>query len=313
MIKKNRKNKKFMKALLLSVLFLVFTTLVSVSKAQVDAPTFPSCSTKIFEVEGDWMHYNYGVHGIPGIGNLEGSDDVYSLSSGNFLQCFCSAEGDQGYQTDWWYIGASGLSEDEINTFISNGWFLEQDGKAWNLFDGQYLAKNIPFSCSEPTPTPTPTITPTPTSTPTPTPHDEDEDESRCVGLSASPSNGTAPLTVKFTGSGFDKNGEIKEYEFNFGDASGFQPQAWKQESSEAAHRYENPGKYIASLKVKDQAGIWRDGEDDCKVEIDVNGEPQVLGDQTPTQLPETGVGIVLAVVAMGAWGIYLYKRFRLV
>ncbi len=309
----NKTNFKYLKAIFLSVLLLAFAAITGISKAQVEPPAYPSCSSKIFETEGDWMHYDYGIHGIPGIGNLEGSDDVYSLTSGNFLQCFCSIEGDQGYQTDWWYIGTSNMTEDEINSFIADGWMLEQDGKSWNLFDGPYLAKNVPFSCSEPTPTITPTPTPTLTPTPTITPTPHEEEESRCVGLSASPSDGTAPLTVKFTGSGFDKNGEIKEYEFDFGDASGFQPQVWKQESSEAAHRYENPGSYVASLKVKDQAGIWRDGNDDCKVRIEVYDEPKVLGDTTPTQLPETGVGIFLGVVAMGAWGLYLYRRFRLV
>ena len=119
-------------------------------------------------------------------------------------------------------------------------------------------------------------------------------------------------MTVHFTGSGYDKNGPILEYEFDFGDTSGYQPQVWRQEESEAAHRYENEGTYIATLKVKDQGGTWRDGSDDCKVTIEVTSTPTVLSTSTPDELPTAGVS-VLALAGLAPLGYYLYKRFKLV
>ncbi|OGM29031.1 hypothetical protein A2962_04540 [Candidatus Woesebacteria bacterium RIFCSPLOWO2_01_FULL_39_61] len=300
---------------------LDFFSEIITTYANTQPPSFPSCTEKIFEQDGDWAHYDFGVHGVPGVANLEGSDDVYSLSGGNFLQCFCPLGSDQGIQSDWWRVGYLGLSESEIGNFLSQGWIKEQ-GSGWNLFDDTYLVKNSNFSCVQPTPTPTPTtiptITPTPTTTfvptATPTPGPEPE-QARCTGLSVSPQEGTAPLTVRFTGSGFDKNGPILEYEFDFGDSSGFQPQVWKQKEPEAAHRYENPGTFVATVKVKDQAGIWRDGNSDCKKTITVHGKPQVLAAAKVKGLPEAGspIGASGVIISLGSLGVYLYKRFKII
>ncbi|OGM19478.1 hypothetical protein A2685_00710 [Candidatus Woesebacteria bacterium RIFCSPHIGHO2_01_FULL_37_10] len=296
------------------LLLLLVTSVTAYVKAQTSAPSFPSCREKT--PPGDVASYGYGWHQIVGESILrEGSDNVYSLSSGNYLQCFCPVNGNEGVQTNWW--SAEGLTQEEINSFVSQGWIFE-NGLMWNLGDKGYLAKNNSLNCGpEPSPTPTltptqsptPTLTPTPTLSPTPGPEPENP---KCVGLSASPKEGTAPLTVKFTGSGFDKNGPILEYEFNFGDASGGQSQVWKQKESEAAHRYDSSGEFIASLKVKDQGGTWRDGNDDCKVRIKVNSQPQVLGKATPEKLPEAGASVAFfgSIVPLG---YFLYKRFRLV
>jgi hypothetical protein len=305
---------------------VVFSTLLVFGRtvfANTVIPIYPSCS-EFYGQPGDRTHYDYGLHQIVGDGIVEGSDDVYTLESDDFLQCFCSIDETTGIQTFWWW--ADDMTEQERNEYVNQGWHLE-NGLQWNLADGLYLAKNADYYCGKPTPTPTttptltptvtPTITITPTATPTitPTPHNHEEDESRCVGLSASPTEGTAPLTVKFTGSGYDKNGDIKEYEFNFGDASDWQPQVWKTTDSEAAHRYENPGTYTASLKVKDQGDQWRDGNDDCKKEITVTSEPRVLAAVAPKGLPETGLpGIVLfGSFAGGPLGVFIYRRFRLI
>lgn len=161
------------------------------------------------------------------------------------------------------------------------------------------------------TPIPTATLTPVPTATPTPGPEPE---QARCTGLSVSPQEGTAPLTVRFTGSGFDKNGPILEYEFDFGDSSGFQSRIWKQKEAEAAHRYENAGVYVASVKVKDQAGIWRDGNNDCRKVIWVRGKPQVLAATKTKSLPEAGMPLDIGVfVSLGSLGAYLYRRFKII
>jgi hypothetical protein len=197
----------------------------------------------------------------------------------------------------------------------------------WNTGEDWFSSKNVykPDHCEEPTPTPsltptqTPTITPTPTltptPTPTPTPEEEEEPESRCVGLSASPTEGTAPLTVRFNGSGFDEDGEIQRYKFDFGDDSGGQPQVWEQDGSVSYHRYEYAGTYTAALHVRDSRGNWRNGNEDCKIAITVSAEPQVLAASSKGGLPETGVdGIVtLALLATGPVGVFLYKKNKLV
>lgn len=220
----------------------------------------------------------------------------------------------------FWSGYLTGNLTDNLNATVS---FAGDDSSQGSHFSHVIVewceAKTEPSPTPTPTgtPTPTSTITPTPTVTPTPTPHDhdDDDDEPHCSGLSASPSSGSSPLTVHFTGSGFDPNGDILEYEFDFGDASGFQPQIWKTEDSEAAHRYENAGSYIATLRVKDQGGRWRDGGDDCRIEIIVDGVPQVLSASTAKGLPATGTGLNIAVgiLLTGTIGRFLYKRFRLV
>lgn len=304
------------KSTIVSVLVLVFVFLLGglyqlnlLAQASVSQPDFPTCQS-LYGTSGNKISYESGIHQIVGGGLLDGSDNVYSQSNGNYLQCYCPSTGTSGIQTNWWLADA--LSQEDVNYYTSMGWFFV-NGEQWDLGNHMYLAKNSDSVCAKPTPTltptPNPTTTPTPTVTPTPGPAPENP---RCVGLSASPSEGSAPLTVSFTGSGFDKNGPILEYEFDFGDASGFQPQIWKQKESVAAHRYEKAGTYIASLKVKDQGGTWRDGNDDCRKTITVKSSPTVLSTSTPDELPSAGAS-VLALAGLAPLGYYLYKRFKLV
>jgi hypothetical protein len=284
-------------------------------------PGFPICAE--LTGNGDWVHSDYGFHHLPGQeATLEGSDDVYFLNQGDFVQCLCGIDG-AGHQTNWWKIDDK-LTQDEVNNYIEAGWYFE-NGSEWNLLNTQYLALNSTYDCSEPTPTPTvtpsatptatPSPTPTATATPTPTPTDDGDDEPRCTGLSANPDSGSSPLTVRFNASGFDPNGDILEYEFDFGDSSGFQPKVWKTEDSEAAHRYENSGSYIATVRVKDQGGRWRGGNDECRIEINVDGTPQVLSASTAKTLPATGSSATIAggLVLAGIVGRLLYKRFKLI
>lgn len=116
-------------------------------------PSFPSCNPKIFETSGDWASYDSGTHGIPGVGNFDGSDDVYSLSDGNFFQCFCPSEAGQGIQTNWWNVERAGLSSEAVASYVSQGW-VSENGSGWNLYPEAYLAKNQYFSCTQITPTP---------------------------------------------------------------------------------------------------------------------------------------------------------------
>jgi hypothetical protein len=309
-------NAKFSKeSTIISVLVLVFVFLLGgiyqarlLAQAGATSPDFPTCQS-LFGTDGDIASYDSGTHQIVGNGLIDGSDNVYSQGSGNYLQCYCPAEETAGIQTVWWL--ADSLSQEDVDHYVSLGWIYE-NGLQWNLGNHMYLAKNSDSVCAVPTPTVTPTLTPSPSPTPTVTPTPGPAPENpRCVGLSASPSEGSAPLTVVFTGSGFDKNGPILEYEFDFGDASGFQPQIWKQKESEASHRYEKAGTYIASLKVKDQGGVWRDGNDDCRKTITVKSTPTVLSAGTPDELPSAGIS-VLALAGLAPLGYYLYRRFKL-
>src|SRR3989344_366288 len=112
-------------------------------------PSFPSCSTQ--SGAGDKAHYESGFHQIPGNGLLEGKDDVYSLSDGNFVQCFRNDE--VCIQSNWWRTDQE-----------HEGW-LSLNGGQWDLGNFHYLVKNV--NC-EPEPSPSPS--PTPVATPTPEP-----------------------------------------------------------------------------------------------------------------------------------------------
>jgi FOG: PKD repeat len=303
------------KLLIISFFALVFLLIrYSLVWAQeVTAPTFPSCENVIFASQGDRAHFDFGTHGIPGVGNLEGSDDVFVIESGNFLQCFCPVTGTTGIQSNWWNVGADGLTTEQINTFKSQGWMFEQSGAGWNLPDDPFLIMNRNFSCVQQVSTPTPSVTPNPTATPTEGPS---VPQSKCFDLEAEPKEGTAPLTVKFTGHADDpsQQGKMKAWRFDFADTSGNQPQVVEQTDKVAYHRYEISGEYEAKLDVQDQAGNWRGG-DDCKVKIKVNPKPQILGASTPSELPSTGLPSVIlgSLLPLAGMGYFLYRRFRLV
>lgn len=301
-------------ALLSFLLFLLVGTFARVLVASTSTePQFPNCEDKIFSSQGDKAHYDNGFHGIPGVGNLMGSDDVYTLDDGNYLQCFCPSEGTSGTQSNWWNVGK--YSSGEISGFATQGWMVVANGLGWGLEADPYLVKNRSFSCSLPTPTPISSASPTNVQS-TPTPGIRGP-ESKCYDLEAKPFEGTAPLTVSFTGHADDPatGGKIKEYKFDFADASGGQPQTVSQTDRTAYHRYELPGEYTAKLKVQDNAGNWRESGD-CEVKVKVNATPKILGATTPQVLPATGISTVLGLVAALVFmrvGIYLYKRFRLV
>ena|SRR3990170_6577620 len=112
-------------------------------------PSFPNCSSQTGA--GDVAHYESGLHQIPGNGLLEGQDDVYTLSNGNFLQCFRNDE--VCIQSNWWRTDQE-----------REGW-LSLNGEQWNLGNFHYLVQNV--DC-EPEPEPSPSPTPVPSPTPEP-------------------------------------------------------------------------------------------------------------------------------------------------
>ena len=101
-------------------------------------PVFPLCETQT--EDGDTAHYDTGLHQIAGGPLLEGRDDVYSLGSKYYLQCFCSPTG-SGIQTNWtpYHEGAE--------------W-----GPDWGLDLTHYNYENREYNCGSPTLTPTPTV-----------------------------------------------------------------------------------------------------------------------------------------------------------
>jgi len=69
-------------------------------------------------------------------------------------------------------------------------------------------------------------------------------------------------------------------------------------------------------LHVKDSRGNWRNGNNDCKVTIEVYGEPEVLGASATDVLPKTGASsamIGFSLASFTSMGAYLYRRFKLV
>lgn len=282
--------KKYIISLFIA-LIAIFSIPFNVSAA-VNPPVFPSCEN--LNKPGDWVTSDSGFHHIPGQeAPIKGSDDVYYLEGGNFVQCLCAESSVVGgIQTNWWNIGNLELTNDEIKSFTDQGWYL-LNGKDWNLLHTQYLAKNVAYTCHE-----------------QPRGGNGDDHSSECTNLSASSIYGTAPLTVTFQGEGLDTAGYVQEYEFSFNDSSDGQPTIYRTKDSSAAHRYVNPGVYTAKLLVKDSKGVWKGGNK-CDVTINVTSVPQVLGASTTSVLPKTGVPaiMVLGSIISLASGVLIYRR----
>jgi hypothetical protein len=154
---------------LLSTIGISATLYLSVAfPAQAyNTPSFGTC------LNPQWSEtqVNYGDnHGVINIGSYSGTDSIYE-SNGNVMQCLCTDSGD-GYQTNW--MNASGMSSDQIQEYVAQGWIYVPYGNDWGLSNGAYLAQNSSYACTACTPTPgvTPNSTPTPTPSngPTPTP-----------------------------------------------------------------------------------------------------------------------------------------------
>jgi PKD repeat protein len=101
------------------------------------------------------------------------------------------------------------------------------------------------------------------------------------AALSASPTQGNAPLTVSFDGSASsDSDGSVASYSFTFGDGS---PEV-TQTSSAIQHTYNNAADYFATLKVKDNSGA--NSSNTASVEIKVDAAPTPTPTPTPTATP---------------------------
>ena len=95
------------------------------------------------------------------------------------------------------------------------------------------------------------------------------------ASASASQENGTAHLTVAFTGSGEDSDGVITSYEWTFGDGGSSTLQ-------NPGHTYERPDTYTATLTVTDDCGVT--GSDNVTVTISPTlATPPNITSFTPT------------------------------
>ena len=142
---------------------------------------------------------------------------------------------------------------------------------------------------------------------------------SSCEDLDANPSTGDAPLSVDFSGAGYDPYGSIQSYIFNFGDKTA----VITQEDSYVSHTFQNPGNYNVTLTIKDSKGNLKTA-DVCKVEIAVTGtyqegvggyaEPTVYP-STASSLPKSGIfdnslTLIFITVPMAIFGILLNRKF---
>lgn len=162
---------------------------------------------------------------------------------------------------------------------------------------GPDMSGLVEFICEQPTPTPTSTPTPTPTPTTVPS-------SFSCTGLSASPTSGLEGVKVTFSGNGNANGGKvITGFEFTFGDNSGaFIDKRFEGNGSVSIdHTYPTQGKYVASVRVKEQGGAFSDIPDSCKRTIDVF--------KTPTQIPSTGVEVIPLAMMGGSLGWFLIKK----
>jgi hypothetical protein len=140
--------------------------------------------------------------------------------------------------------------------------------------DGGYFAimfhcGNIVFKTLPPKPTPPPPPKPSPTPVPAPPTRSAKSPSLDCVRLAASINQGTAPLTVKFTGLGAATGQSISDYLFDFGDTG-----TDKRPTGSVVHVYQNPGKFIAHLQVKGSLGKTTDHTSLCDVSITVTPPP---------------------------------------
>lgn len=126
---------------LLTAVAILVATFVAKPVYASALPSFPSCNAPAGSVIAD---NSSGDHGVPGNqASFGGSDTVYGQDNGNALQCLCS--NGSGIQTTWWNV--TGMSTEDVQSYINAGWTYIPDGSGWGLQEAPYLALNINYSC----------------------------------------------------------------------------------------------------------------------------------------------------------------------
>lgn len=141
-----------------------------------------------------------------------------------------------------------------------------------------------------------------------------------CTSLSAIPLTGPAPLTVSFTGSGNDSDGQVSAFEFTFGDGAKQSVNKTPAPSSSAStsHAYQASGNYTASLRVQDNNGNFSNVAALCSVQIAVatgisstsaslKAQPTKTISPTPTPATLPEAGISLPMVGFVTGGLLLF------
>jgi hypothetical protein len=294
----------------LMLTFISASSVLAQTQGRVPSPpTFPRCEDKLRVSRGDRKSENSGLHPIPGKTDIEGRNDIYTLTEGNFVQCTCEANGTRGVQTNWWEIQGLPLGRVDIDAFERAGWILINNGSGWDVLNTQYLAKTNDISCSSASAaTAAPTRAVTSSRTPTPL----NTTGSSCTSLTVSATRGRAPLTVQFTIQGRDPNGQIQEYELDTGDLVAGEEQVIKQSQARASYTYETPGTYKVVAWIKDSQDNWVESNA-CKKTITVTDVG--IGGSGKDELPETGLSVAgfFAMMIVGEVGYLVYKRYQLV
>ncbi len=109
------------------------------------AATLPPFTDCFAPNAGLKVKYDTGIHGIVGDARtFSGADAVYTISDKSYTQCFCPEVGN-GIQTNWFKV--SDLTQNEVQTFVNQGWILVLDGSIWGLEKAPYLAMNKGYTC----------------------------------------------------------------------------------------------------------------------------------------------------------------------
>ncbi len=96
----------------------------------------------------------------------------------------------------------------------------------------------------------------------------------------AAPKDGSAPLTVAFSGSGSDADGQIVKYEWDFTSDGSYEYSSTSTAS--ANHVYNSDGTYTATLRVTDDDGLT--GTDTVSITVSESGSPKAMLDGDPTR-----------------------------
>lgn len=195
----------------------------------------------------------------------------------------------------------------------------------WSLLGKNKTKINLPrWLVSTPTslPTASPPISPTLVLSPSPIPsaaveleitfavRQSGEVQSNlpplCTSLKADKINGSAPLVVKFAGSGRDQDKKISSFVFDFGDGrtdkiAKVSTTDKELTTTEVSHTYTKNGTFLVTLKMIDNNNAESVIPDVCKVSITVGAETESLNKATTptkTQITTTPTKSSIAMVS---------------
>jgi len=172
------------------------------------------------------------------------------------------------------------------------------------------------------TSTAAPNLAPTSSPTPVATGAAAANKAPTCSSLSAIPLTGPSPLTVSFTGTGADSDGQVVSFEFTFGDKAKqtVSKNVSSSGSATTSHAYQTAGAYTATLRVQDNSGSMSAATALCSVQISatagaggsatasgaLKAQPTNTASPTPTPVTLPQAGISLPMVGFVSAGLLL-------